>query len=202
MLWVLATFAGLEIAFWCAFPVEGRLRFSLTQAGFEPQLVGLLLIPARLAISGGALGIAQWLVLRRHISDVGAWPIATTIGSLAAAPFAILLALAFHHLLMPPEALVYAILSGSVTGICIALGQLVVWRKGFPAPQIWLGAGLVGFGLAAVSTMALSVYLFLPFELNVAVEGGIAGAITGTALVRLVPQLAPPGISHPGPLHN
>lgn len=188
-LWVLASLAALELAFLATEPVAGRLLFGLSQIGLEPWVAGLSLIPVRLAIAGAALGLAQWLILRRRIEHVGRWPHATAVGSVLGAPFLIVIALAFQlpkpHKLTQTESLAFAALNGSATGICIALSQLSVLSRRMARTQIWLAAGLVGYGLGAVSTMALSVYVFLPFELNAAVTGGVLGAVTGLALLHL-----------------
>lgn len=188
-LWVLASLAALELAFLAREPVAGRLLFGLSQLGLEPRVAGLSLIPVRLAIAGAALGLAQWLVLRRRIEHVGRWPVATTVGAVLSAPLLIVIALAFQlpepHKLAQTESLAFAALNGSATGICIALGQLSVLGRRLAGTQVWLAAGVVGYALGAVSTMALSVYAFLPFGLNAAVTGGILGAVTGLALLHL-----------------
>lgn len=188
-LWVLASLAALELAFLATEPVAGRLLFGPSQLGLEPRVAGLSLIPVRLATAGAGLGLAQWLVLRRRIEHVGRWPVATTVGAVLSAPLLIVIALAFQlpepHKLGQTESLAFAALNGSATGICIALGQLPVLGRRLAGTQVWLAAGVVGYGLGAVSTMALSVYAFLPFELNAAVTGGILGAVTGLALLHL-----------------
>ncbi len=185
-LWVLASLAALELAFLVTEPVAGRLLFGLSQLGLEPRVAGLSLIPVRQAIAGAALGLAQWLILRRRIEHVGRWPVATTIGAVLSAPLLIVIALAFQlpepHKLAQTESLAFAALNGSATGICVALGQLAVLGRRLSGAHVWLAAGLVGYALGAVSTMALSVYAFLPFELNAAATGGILGAVTGLAL--------------------
>ena len=189
-LWVLASLAALELAFLATEPVAGRLLFGLSQLGLEPRVAGLSLIPVRQAIAGAALGLAQWLILRRRIEHVGRWPVATTVGAVLSAPLLIVIALAFQlpepHKLAQTESLAFAALTGSATGICIALGQLSVLGRRLAGTQVWLAAGVVGYALGAVSTMALSVYAFLPFELAAAVTGGILGAVTGLVLLHLI----------------
>jgi hypothetical protein len=192
VLWVLATLLGLEVAFRVAQPIAGRLLFGLRSTGLDPQGGGLFLIPFQLLVSGAALGLAQWLVLRQHLSDVGRWPIASAIGSLAAAPFWVVFALPFGQLLTPPEALAYAVLTGGVTGTLIALAQLTVLRAKVARSGLWLAAGGAGYSLGSISVMAISVSLSFPYELNNAVIGGVVGVITGAALVRLLAK-QPPG---------
>ncbi len=178
------------------------MRFGLQVAGLDPRSANLVLIPVRTTISGSALGLAQWLVLRRFLSNVEGWPIATAIGSLVAGPFLVLIAWPLDHLLMPPEALVYAALTGSVTGIFIALGQLTVLRAKVGSSELWLGSSLAGYGLGAASTMAMSIFLALPYELNDAMTGAIAGAITGAALILLLRKGPPQAISGPATVHQ
>ncbi len=195
-LWVLANLAALELAFLATEPVAGRLLFGLRQIGLEPRVSLLALIPVRMAVAGAALGLAQWLILRRRIPHVGRWPVATTVGSVFGAPFLIVIALAFQlpepHKLTQIESLAFAALNGSVTGICIALSQVSMLRRREAGTQVWLAAGLVGYGLGAVSTMALSIYVFLPFEVNAGVTGGILGAVTGLAVLRFLRRASTP----------
>jgi hypothetical protein len=197
---VFATVLGLEGAFWVAQPIAGRLLFGLRSTGLDPQAGGLFLISVQLLVSGAALGLAQWIVLRQYLSDVGWWPAASAIGSLAAAPFWVVLALPFGHLLTPPEALVYAAVTGGVTGTLIALAQLTVLRERAARSGLWLAAGCAGYGLGSISTMAISVFLSFPFELNNAVIGGVVGVITGAALVRLLAKQLPGAIPTPAPV--
>ena len=196
VLWVLATLLGLEVAFWVAQPIAGRLLFGLRSTGLDPQGGGLFLIPFQLLVSGAALGLAQWLVLRQHLSDVGRWPIASAIGSLAAAPFWVVFALPFGHLLTPPEALAYAVLTGGVTGTLIALAQLTVLRAKVARSGLWLAAGGAGYSLGSIS-----VSLSFPYELNNAVIGGVVGVITGAALVRLLAKQPPGAIPSSAAVH-
>jgi hypothetical protein len=187
--------AGLEIAFLIAQPISGRLLFGMRLAGLDPQAGGLLLIPVALAISGSALGAGQWLILRRYLSNVGWWPIACTAGALVAAPFSVGIAWHYHHLLTPNEALVYAVLTGCVTGFCLAFAQLRILRVSVRASTLWLVAGIVGYGLGAVLAMTTSIFQFLPYELTNVVLGGVAGSTTGAALVRVIASKTPSRIS-------
>lgn len=197
-LWVLANLTALEVAFLATAPVAGRLLFGLNRIGLEPRVAVLSLIPVRLAVAGAALGLAQWLILRRRIPRVSGWPVATTVGAVLGAPFLIVIAVAFQlpepHKLSQTESLAFAAVNGSATGICIALGQMPVLSRRVAPNKVWLAAGLLGYALGAVSTMALSIYAFLPFELNAAVTGGILGAVTGLALLRLLGRARTPPV--------
>lgn len=188
LLWVLANLAALEVAFLAMELVASSLRFGLSQIGLEPRVAALSLIPVRLAIVGVALGLAQRLIVQRGIPDVGGWPVATTVGSVLSTPLLIVIALAFQlpepHKLTQTESLTFAALNGIATGTCIALSQMSVLSRKVKRTPVWLIAGLVGYGLGAVTTMALSIYVFLPVELNAPVTGGILGAVTGLALLR------------------
>jgi non-ribosomal peptide synthetase component F len=200
VLWAFATLSGLEVAFWVAQPIAGRLLFGFHSTGLDPQGGGLFLISFQLLVSGAALGLAQWLVLRRHLSNVGWWPVASAIGSLAAAPFWVVFALPFGHLLTPPEALVYAVFTGGVTGTLIALAQLTVLREKVARSGLWVAAGCAGYGLGSISIMAISIFLSFPFELNNAVIGGVVCVITGAALVRLLAKQRPGAIPTSAPV--
>jgi hypothetical protein len=193
--WTAASVLGLEAAFWIAESTRGRLYFGLGLAGFDPEVRGIVLIPVQVGILGAALGLGQWLVLRRFLTDVGRWPVMTALGSLVAAPVLMTIAALSHRLLAPPEALVYAAFTGCVFGICIALGQLAVLRKTVSGVRLWLVAGVAGYGLGTVFAMALSVFAGFPYVLDNAAIGAIDGAITGLALVQLIARHRPLGMS-------
>jgi hypothetical protein len=113
----------------------------------------------------------------------------------------VVFAFPFGHLLTSTEALVYAVLTGGVTGTFIALAQLTILREKVARSGLWLAAGSAGYGLGSISSMVLSVLLSLPYELNNAVIGGVAGVLTGAALVRLVAKRPPGAISSSAAVH-
>ena len=196
LVWVVASLLGLAVASWVSFHVSGRVLFGLRKTGLDPQFSGLFLIPVQHAIFGAGLGLAQWVVLQRYLSRVGWWPAATALGTLAAAPFVIIVALVVRHLLTPPEAIVYAVLTGCVTGTLIAVAQMTVLNSKGASFPLWPAAGLAGYGLGTVTTMAMSVFLYVPYDsLFGPATGAIAGAITGVALLRIVGKELPPAIS-------
>jgi hypothetical protein len=109
-------------------------------------------------------------------------------------------ALPFGHLLTPPEALVYAVFTGGVTGTLIALAQLTILREKVARSGLWVAAGCAGYGLGSISIMAISILLSFPFELNNAVIGGVVCVITGAALVRLLAKQRPGAIPTSAPV--
>lgn len=188
--WVLANLTALEVAFLG----NGASR---RQLAIWPK-------PDRAGASGRR-PVANSCSAGDFRSRLGAGSVADTAAAHPAswkmasrynAPFLVVIALTFQlpgpHKLAQIESLAFAALNGSATGICIALSQvLVLWGR-VAGTQVWLAAGLVGYGLGAVSTMALSIYVFLPLELDAAVTGGILGAVTGLAVLRFLGRASTP----------
>jgi len=79
--WFAATIAGLIIGFVFIPPVL-RVIPALQGRDAQPLLALLVMI-----IIGGILGLAQWLILRRHIRISGLWVVANVLGWATASLF-------------------------------------------------------------------------------------------------------------------
>jgi hypothetical protein len=75
--WVLATVIAQIISLGVLIAAHTILQLTAS-----PNLYGILLLAG--VLQGSILGLAQWLVLRRYIRNVGGWLIATIVGALLA----------------------------------------------------------------------------------------------------------------------
>src|SRR3712207_1623007 len=79
LLWMLATVVGSMIGILSIL----TLVSGLALAGRSTVLVGLIGGTAL----GGGLGVAQWLVLRRHVQSTGWWIVVSGVGWMTALGF-------------------------------------------------------------------------------------------------------------------
>ncbi len=140
------------------------------------------------AVTGVVIGTLQWLVLRRVISGVGWWVVAT-LGGVAvvhAVGDAATGFVAFWVVALP---------SGVVIGI---LQWLVLRRLGYTA-RFWVLASIIGWFVGLTLGMALAEFTGLMTLTGPAgyatqhavvgsVTGAVIGAITGRVLIWLVRQ--------------
>jgi hypothetical protein len=139
----------------------------------------LLIFLLRGAWIGACLGVAQWLVLRRVLTDGGRWGLATTagwtVGGLAYGSGAGL----------APE----IVGGGAVMGIL----QWRILKARVPRAHLWLIICVLGMALAPLAyprrdfiSPDLSVTAAAVSALMTAASGAISGALTGAVLVRLL----------------
>ncbi len=137
------------------------------------------------AILGGAVGIAQWLVLRRQIPN--AWPLAGywVLGSAAAyaiglsigfSPRGVLRALGWTA----PNRLVALFLAVSALGALVGMIQWLALRTRLPRSGWWVLASAVG------ATLGLAAGEAAGGLGGVALNIAVLAAITGATLVWLL----------------
>ena len=133
-------------------------------------------------VIGSAVGIAQWLVLRRPVSPRGGWVVASIIG------FG--LGSAMREVLLPGVSTVGAdALSGAIIGLLVGLAQWVVLRHCVSAAGWWIPAiaaawaiGWTAIGVAERSAdwPTMAVYLVS------GVGAAAAGIVTGVVLIYVL----------------
>jgi len=104
------------------------------------------------AIAGGAVGVAQWLVLRRRLPLSALWVVAT------AAAMALGLAVG-HALLGDDTSMLPLLLRGLIVGIAIGATQATLLRGIFPTPLLWAAAVTVAWVLGWTVTAAAGIDL-------------------------------------------
>ena len=168
--WVLASSAGLAVAFPVAFAVL-RGVIGVGAVGFA--VAG--------AVIGASLGIAQWLVLRRRVSWAGWWVLASSVGFAVGIAVSIAVRMAVGIVMAGAGA---GAVAGAVIGASLGIAQWLVLRRQVSWAGWWVLASIVGF--AVIEAVAFAV-------LRGVIEGmafAVAGyeAITGGALVWLLRQ--------------
>ena len=161
--WVLASVVGWGVGGVVLGPV-----FSVVEPAF-----GLLVSGAAVgAIGGAALGVLQWLVLRRQLARAGWWIAASTVGwAVGGAAF------------------------GLVGGALAGFLQWLVLRRRLARAGWWIVASTVGWVIGPVIVLFGGVIGELDAALIVLLvtvlwgSGGlVGGAITGGVLVWLLRQ--------------
>jgi hypothetical protein len=191
--WALATTIGFLVGGFAAgaaakvLEAHGGDEIGLTP--WEGDLVG--------ALAGLAIGICQWLVVRRTIVHAGWWAPVTIVGW---ALFDTALAAAGRsHLLVGAVEVILAALA-------FALLQWLVLRRESAQAGRWIVVSLVALAVACFAGIAVIFAAefgrwfqlqptdfpsALPWGLAGTVMGPIYGIITGAALVRLVLPIHP-----------
>jgi hypothetical protein len=179
LLWVAATIVGWLIGFTACEALQSFLTTVFVD--------GLVI--------GSAIGIVQWLVLRRSISPVGWWVVASIVGFGAGK--------ALSDAALPgTTTLVGYVLTGAVIGAVVGLAQGLVLRRSLrsalwwaPASALAWGVGWSAIGLAENATgwSAIAPYLVS------SVGATAAGIVTGIALIWLLRNSGGPGASRISP---
>jgi hypothetical protein len=189
--WTLATVVGYTLAILGILPWVVRLAYTA-----QPELVSGL---AGGAVLGGALGSAQWLVLRRHAREVtGWWLLASIAGGLLGLALGMALAdtIALPSLTattreaaMRASAWRVALqtgVTGAVLGVVLGGAQWLVLRRSLRPAGWWI---LVN-GLGWMAGMALGAVLAAPASVIGAllITSITSGAISGLPLQGWVQQ--------------
>ena len=177
--WVVATTVGMFVGF-----IMGIFSLFFTGEEFGEWLaflgLGIML--------GIGVGILQWLVLRRRVSGVGWWVLASAAAGYGITQASFILieeSLSFGLLLSSTGV---AALGGAVTGIL----QWLVLRGKVSRAGWWVLASTVGWGLSMAVTIAMPSGVTDDIEFTgPAVTGAVLGAVTGAALVWLLRQPVP-----------
>lgn len=179
--WVSANAAGcfvgariggfIDSMFWLFGPT-GRPSISFATETILSLSVNLFMV-------GLSVGIAQWIVLRRHVERSGLWVLATILGT----SISIVVASAMLHSIGGET--ISSILANSVPkilanvsmmaafGAFIGLAQWLVLRQRTSQAGWWVLANSLGWAAGGATGLMLAI-------------GIVVGAITGFVLVRLM----------------
>jgi hypothetical protein len=138
-----------------------------------------------LVLLGITIGIAQWIVLRRHLPRATPWIFATIIGYLLSV---IIFAIANNDAarLLSTEVVNNLILFG-LMGIAIGASQWWVLRRHYGRSGLWVLASTVGF-LFFMWLVIDPAHSQGELLIRGAILGGFAAAVTGGALVWIIHQ--------------
>ena len=131
-------------------------------------LVGLFLL-GEVGI-GAAIGAAQWLVLRREVSNSGWWVLASTVAWLVGWE------LVAAGLVVPPGAgLISSLLAGAVLGTLMGAGQWMLIRRWTHSASLWIPANLSAWSVSFTGILGGAI-----------MTGVVVGAVTGLVLELLL----------------
>jgi len=172
--WTLATASGMLLGFLPTILLVDALSLGLAQ----------IAVPV---LAGTAIGLAQWLVLRRYVTASTQWD--WTDGLSWAAGY--ILGLLLIQLL--PSTVFAAFIGYFLFGVIVALVQWPVLRREIPQILTWVVASAVAWAIGYWASQAvLSLFTDPLIEpvvgtTVIAVTSGlVAGAITGVALIWIV----------------
>jgi hypothetical protein len=196
--WMLATMAGVVLGILSLL----TLATGLALAGTSTVLVGLI---GGVGLGGG-IGIAQWLVLRRHIASAGWWVLVSAVGGMIGVALGLVLSDALRPLIstllgeaiqsrpsgprvsLSGAAAVGA--AGAVIGVVLGSAQWLVLRRHARSAGWWILASCLGW-MAGLSLSAGTIDV-LGIPLSLLVIGIVSGAATGSLLASLLSGGATP----------
>jgi hypothetical protein len=145
------------------YSIEWALWFQWVLATTLGWVLGWALV-GQLAI-GGAVGIGQWLVLRRLGPHTVWWIFASTLGWLAG------WLLVVSGFIVPPDGTgLTTVISGAVLGTAMGLAQWLVLRRWVHDAGWWVFASVVAWTVALTGLLGSTIV------------GAIVGALTGFLL--------------------
>jgi hypothetical protein len=198
LLWILATMTGVVLGILSLL----TLATGLALAGTSTVLVGL----TGGVGMGGGIGIAQWLVLRRHIASAGWWVLVSVVGAMIGVALGFVLEDVLRPLIstllgeaiqsrpsVPCVSLSAATAvgaAGAVIGLNLGIAQWLVLRRHVRSAGWWIVASCLAW-MAGLSLSAGTVDV-LGTPLSLLVIGVASGAATGSLLAYLLSGDAAP----------
>jgi hypothetical protein len=186
------------------------LYFTGMESALGTLWAALIVVAGSTLLEGGAVGIAQWRVLRLPLPDLrlAAWWRATTLGALVAWTLGMIpstiMALDTQSESAGPAlemsdalAIVLAAVMGLVLGPILALPQWWELRRHIAHAWQWIPANAFAWGLgmpvifavmALIPTDAISGWTIALILTALAAAGAVVGAIHGVILLRLLPK--------------
>jgi hypothetical protein len=175
--WLLGSLVVLMVQMWTTGAADAFVR-SLVGSALLGGIVGL------------AVGVAQWLVLRREQDgtqswiavNVAAWAVAWAIGQ------------AITDSMLDDYWLLGLVPGGLLLAVIVGVSQWLALRRCAQRASWWLPASLIGWSVTGIACMyggagllaiGLAAFVGPVAWLIAAVPGAFAGLVTGTALMRL-----------------
>jgi hypothetical protein len=189
-----AKLAGNEAALWIGWTLATAAGMLV---GFLPFLLFMQILDlamARLVFpiwAGLLVGLFQWFVLRRYISQCGDWIWNGVAG------WALGFALGLIVIQIFSVSFVGALIGYLLFGLIVAVIQWPVLHREIPNVIPWVLASVFGWALGALAGQGVLNLIVPPGEpisqtlstfVIAVVTGLVAGAITGAALVYIVRQ--------------
>jgi hypothetical protein len=217
--WVLANAAGEVVGLGAVAAV-----LAAGAATPWPPLIVLVGTVALGSLEGTAVGVAQWLAVRRALPrlEARAWTVATVLGALLAWLLGMLPSTLFALIgepetsgaateLSPAAEAALAAALGAVAGAVLALFQWRALRPHVRRAARWLAANAAAWALGMPLVFAVAGHVFsagvtvrgVAVALaGIAAIGALVGAVHGAVLVRLVREAVPPRLVVRAPIRG
>lgn len=145
-------------------------------------------------IGGLIIGVAQWFVLRKRVSQAGWWIVASFLswGLIAGIGFGAWGWAVPRNSLEIPQRLIFGILSGVQVGALIGVGQWLVLRKQIPKARLYIFVSSLSWAVGLVISWISGAFLrsrtglFLGEVMGLTLGWVVVAAITGIVLTRLL----------------
>jgi hypothetical protein len=184
-IWIILTSLCVPIAFFIDLVI---LRILISFVGDFIYVNGVrhitedyLYMYTFIPIVGIMTGVMQYELLRRYLSRMGWWVLATIGGWLLGA---LLIAMPFW--LNWPDGSINLDLAFILMGLAIGVSQWLLLRQRLPWASWWIGANVVGWGLLALITPENTLNQLALFTL-----GSIPACVTAAMLAVLMNQAKP-----------
>ncbi len=178
---------AIDWKFWLGWTVANAIAFPIGWF-ISLKLLYLFGMAIGFAIYGAMLGLAQWLILRRKVSALSGWILATSIGMAVGGQIIYQIGLFIFG-----GPFILGVVFGFTTGAAQAVMLLI---KGIPSVRYWLAvntfstsvsyaAALLIFG-ASITHGHGDVEFNLPWFCGMFVAGSLSGATSGKVLLFLL----------------
>lgn len=188
--WTIANVAGWSVGLAGGFAVVSRFSEQIGHA-LSPLSadLGISLVGAMVGMMTIPVGMAQWVVVRRHFDHPGLWVVASTVG------WIIGLAIGWSASMALQETSGDVLRSAAMGGITGAIGGaaagtmqwIVMWQEDKSRPW-WLPLSILGWAAAFAAAWSVAwlagrlVDLISTYAIIGTIVGAFGGAITGVAL--------------------
>lgn len=151
------------------------------------------------ALIGGILiGLAQWLVLKQHFSQMGWWIFATMISwcLLAVSPLGAL-GWVVPKVMSIPVRIIFGIIDGVIAGVMFGVGQWWVLKAQVKDAWLWIFVSIVGWTIGLTFAWTVGALLrrftgiFFGEVIGLTLGWFLIAAITGIALCGFAKNAAP-----------
>jgi hypothetical protein len=153
---------------------------------------------AEAVIGGIIIGLAQWLVLKQHFSQMGWWIFASMIswGLLAGSPLGAL-GWVVPKVMSIPIRIVFGIIDGAIAGVIIGVGQWWVLKNQVKHAWLWILASIVGWTIGLTFAWIVGAVLrgitgiFFGEVVGLTLGWFVVAAITGILLCNFAKNATP-----------
>jgi hypothetical protein len=152
-LWVLASIGGFLVGVLVSI-IPAGVTFEILRLA-DSQILGAALATALAGIIIWiVVGISQWAVLRRHISDAKGWITISSACAIIGIPLGLVSEWSVSGI-----SNTFTPLALSIAGSIIGLGQWIFWRRYHPRAGWWILANILGLSLLITYPLVTGVTL-------------------------------------------